>query len=204
MRIFTARYGNSRSIKASGALPVRTSIGAPRNVAFHYESVVELAPDQYMLGLPRDVYEPIYLRKLEALGVKDAYGLLWGTGNGRDVVLLCYENLLKEGYWCHRRMFADWWTSETGDPVIELEDRVVVQKKITRLGLDVSKFVNGKAERLVRNEALTKTDTGWTVKGDHAVYIVGLDGEHCSCPAQGVCAHQLAVKITVQGKSSLF
>ena len=34
---------------------------------------------------------------------------------GKDVVLLCYEDIRKPDDWCHRRTFADWWMKQTGE-----------------------------------------------------------------------------------------
>ena len=54
-----------------------------------------------------------YIRKLLA-----GYELL-----GRDVVLLCYEDVRKgESDWCHRTIFADWWQEKTGEVIPELPD----------------------------------------------------------------------------------
>ena len=54
-----------------------------------------------------------YIRKLIA-----GYELL-----GKDVVLLCYEDVRKgESDWCHRTIFADWWREKTGEVIPELPD----------------------------------------------------------------------------------
>jgi hypothetical protein len=39
-------------------------------------------------------------------------------------VCLCFEDLTKPGLWCHRQIFARWWTEETGEAVPELEPDV--------------------------------------------------------------------------------
>ncbi|NBJ88141.1 YopX family protein [Acutalibacter sp. 1XD8-36] len=42
---------------------------------------------------------------------------------GKDVVLLCYEDIRKgPDDWCHRRTFADWWLKNTGEALPELFD----------------------------------------------------------------------------------
>lgn len=40
--------------------------------------------------------------------------------NGKALVFLCFEDLTKDGEWCHRRMFAEWWQRKTGMKVEEL------------------------------------------------------------------------------------
>ena len=46
------------------------------------------------------------------------FARLYTTLDETTVVLLCFENLAKPGLWCHRTMFAEWWTGETGELVI--------------------------------------------------------------------------------------
>jgi hypothetical protein len=36
------------------------------------------------------------------------------------LALLCYEDLSEPGTFCHRRMFAEWWSERTGEKVEEL------------------------------------------------------------------------------------
>ena len=42
------------------------------------------------------------------------------TLSDQDAVLLCYEDVHKEGVWCHRQIFAAWWQEQTGKVVSEL------------------------------------------------------------------------------------
>jgi uncharacterized protein (DUF1330 family) len=76
-----------------------------------------------MLKMSYDEYKDRYLAILEGHGVGkireelEAIETEWRC----DLVLLCFESLKKPGEWCHRRMFADWWTEKTGDRVIELD-----------------------------------------------------------------------------------
>lgn len=206
MDIFTSRYRNSRAISASSAVPVRTSIGAP-STSYHYESVLELAPSRPWLKLPKDRYEVLYLARLEDLGVDRTHELLTEAGAGRPVVLLCYENLMVEGEWCHRQMFAAWWHKQTGHRVIELEDRAPRPRQPSQSlfgGFDIasiSKGVHAKAMRLVAEGKVHRTAEGWEVDGDsgvtHKVPAIGpamLPGP-CSCPASGICSHQVGAYV---------
>lgn len=206
MQIFTSRFANSRAIIDSGALPIRTSIGGLRwTPPYSYASILELAPDRAWLNLPQDRYEPLYLDRLERLGVGRVRALLdLVVSEEEAVVLLCFENLGKPGAWCHRRMFAEWWEGKTGDKVPELPDHYT--EKAPRGGATlfggnlstVSKSVHDKAMRLISEGRVTRTAEGWDVVGDSgSTYQVGIHGpavlpSGCSCPASLVCSHMVA------------
>jgi hypothetical protein len=57
---------------------------------------------------------------LDALDASDEYKRLQGK-YGKDVTLVCYE---KPSDFCHRRLAADWFTSELGIAVLELPNTV--------------------------------------------------------------------------------
>lgn len=124
--VWTARYQNKR-IPASGLVAVRITAGYPR-FRLRYElaaTVRELAPIWTMFGLADDEFTRRYRERLETVGVDRIRTILDGIRQsaGADPVLLCFEDLTKAP--CHRRMFADWWTEQTGEPVLELEEEVV-------------------------------------------------------------------------------
>ena len=41
---------------------------------------------------------------------------------GKDLVLLCYEDVRNPEDWCHRTMFAQWYCEHTGEIIEELKD----------------------------------------------------------------------------------
>ena len=41
---------------------------------------------------------------------------------GKELVLLCYEDVRVPGGWCHRTVFAEWWAEQTGELIEELYD----------------------------------------------------------------------------------
>ena len=41
---------------------------------------------------------------------------------GKELVLLCYEDVRVPGDWCHRTVFAEWWAEQTGELIEELYD----------------------------------------------------------------------------------
>ena len=69
-------------------------------------------------------FEVEYRKRLECIGVDYIRKLIAGYELlGKDVVLLCYEDVRKgESDWCHRTIFADWWREKTGEVIPELPD----------------------------------------------------------------------------------
>jgi hypothetical protein len=53
-------------------------------------------------------------------GVDQVLTLIEDVSRRRDAVLLCYEDVRKEGVWCHRQLFSQWWEEQTGQVVTEL------------------------------------------------------------------------------------
>jgi hypothetical protein len=77
-----------------------------------------------MLGIKSDErFEKVYVAQLERLGVERIADLLQAISDeegGKDLALLCYEDVHAREV-CHRRMFARWWTEQTGQEVPELQ-----------------------------------------------------------------------------------
>ena len=72
----------------------------------------------------REEFTAAYFEKLDRIGVKAAMERLEEisqTHGGRDLAVLCYEDLRKPGEWCHRKVFAEWWLRESGEVIEELE-----------------------------------------------------------------------------------
>jgi hypothetical protein len=125
MRLATSRYQNGEMINASGLAPTRTSRGYPR-FRLKYKiagSVPGLYPTREELSIQdNDEFERDYCSRLDDLGVDVIRGRLETVA--RDAakpgcVLLCYEDV-HAGEACHRRTFAKWWQSKTGQAVPEL------------------------------------------------------------------------------------
>lgn len=200
MRIYTARYQNHPAIIESGAAPVRTTLGNPR-MALKYPilgNVQMLAPDRAWFRASDAVFEMRYEQKLEGYGVDRIRQALWDIDSGRDVVLLCFENVTVDPLACHRRLFARWWETQTGEVVAELVDKAPTRKpranSITLLGKSVSEAVYRKATGLIQSDRLQYQGEGiWSVQGDSGRYRVTEDD--CSCPTDPrlVCSHRLAV-----------
>jgi len=123
MQIYTSRYAN-RSIEKYHLSVYGISLYHVRHkTAFKIEGYLkELAPTRDMFGLPYNIYRPKYLAILNKLGVDRIRELLLSVTDGKDVVLLCFEDLRKPDKWCHRRIFAEWWQEQTGEKVKELQE----------------------------------------------------------------------------------
>lgn len=107
---------------------MRISVGSPRwNVGYPISGAIsELMPKGIFGKFDNDkaAFEIEYRKRLECFGTQRIRSLLSEfEAQGKDVVLLCYEDIRKgEADWCHRTMFAKWWFEKTGEPIPELPD----------------------------------------------------------------------------------
>ena len=128
MAIYTARYANKR-LREDGFYPVGISIGAPRFPLGYElrEQCYALAPKGFMLKMEYEPYCKAYFQKLEDIGTDKIIGIVQrldrkAQEEGKDLVLLCFEDLRKPENWCHRTLFAEWWQRKTGEIITELEE----------------------------------------------------------------------------------
>jgi hypothetical protein len=111
-------------------VPVRFTVGYPFRLRLAYKPAGHaklITPTRDMLSLPEDAYTFRYLQILNSAGVNAIRGELAAiAGPGGRVVLLCFERLNEPAKkpgghnWCHRSLFAQWWTQQTGEDVPEL------------------------------------------------------------------------------------
>ncbi|OJF12763.1 hypothetical protein BG844_18905 [Couchioplanes caeruleus subsp. caeruleus] len=108
--------------------PVRTTVGYPR-FTLPYELAGHarlISPTWAMVSISNEAtYRGQYRQQLDAHGVDAVCGELHAIADQASdprLVLLCFDDLSKPDGWCHRRMFADWWTELTGDDVPELAE----------------------------------------------------------------------------------
>lgn len=124
MKLATSRYQSADLILDSRLAPVRITLGHPR-FRLGYELAGNcrlLAPTREIFGLEQEGFTRRYLKLLERRGVDQirvALDEIAGSTPAPGLVLLCFENVLA-GEFCHRRLFADWWVRNTGEPVPEL------------------------------------------------------------------------------------
>lgn len=124
--VFTSRYSNPE-LKSGKYTTVRISLGTPK-WPLGYSIDAEM-PDLMPFGLLNkyDTYDEFkgpYFDRLNQKGVQRILAQLQRfEQRGKDVVLLCYEDIRKgPDNWCHRRAFAEWWMQQTGEPIEELFD----------------------------------------------------------------------------------
>lgn len=85
-----------------------------------------LFPDRHTIKLPEAEGAPLYLQKLESIGVEAIRADMQelrsrlGIDENQRLVLLCFEQLAKNpGLYCHRTLFAAWWAERAGEDVPE-------------------------------------------------------------------------------------
>ncbi len=128
MAIWTSRYSNKELI-SDKYYPVGISIGQPKfRLGYELrEQCYSLAPKGYMLNMSPDRFKPAYYEKLEGIGAEKIVGIVnrldeRAQSEGKELVLLCFEDVRVPGEWCHRTVFAEWWAENTGELIEELPD----------------------------------------------------------------------------------
>ncbi len=122
MRLFTSRYQHPGLADRLDLVKVRTTVGAPRwRLAYPLERSAALTP-YGAFGEPD--WRERYVGRLEKIGLEEIRRELDAISrrhDGRDLVLLCFEDVHRDGEEaCHRRAFAAWWQQRTGEVVDEL------------------------------------------------------------------------------------
>ncbi|MEV4704531.1 hypothetical protein [Actinoplanes sp. NPDC049316] len=125
VHLFTCRYQRFRPDMGT---PVRTTAGYPR-FTLGYELAGHarlISPTWAMVSINDEAtYRGLYRQMLDARGVdavRDELQAIADQVPDPRLVLLCFDDLSKPDGWCHRRMFADWWTEHTGTEVPELAE----------------------------------------------------------------------------------
>ena len=106
---------------------VRISLGTPKwPIGYNLDAEMkDLMPFGLLGKFERyEDFERAYFERLDQKGVQRIFSQLQRFERlGKDVVLLCYEDIRKgPDDWCHRRTFADWWLKNTGEALPELFD----------------------------------------------------------------------------------
>ena len=124
--IYTSRYSNPE-LKSGRYTTVRISIGTPRwPLGYTLDAAIkELMPFGIFGIEDKTLFKEKYFQRLNKPGMFEKIDLQLHdlSARGKDVVLLCYEDIRKgPSNWCHRNMFAEWWLHQTGEPIKELKD----------------------------------------------------------------------------------
>jgi hypothetical protein len=129
MEIWTSRFQNKALAGHPELVKVGITVGQPRwPLGYAYERLSLLAPYGLLRETDRERFTRAYCARLDAAGVETVLAALQAISaehDGRDLVLLCYEDLDKvypdgSQEWCHRQVFAEWWRARTGGIILEL------------------------------------------------------------------------------------
>lgn len=128
MAIWTSRYSN-KELSTGRYYAVGISIGRPK-FRLEYElgeQCYSLAPKGYMLNMDVESFRKAYYGKLEAIGTERIISMVnkfeeKARSEGKELALLCFEDVRVEGQWCHRTVFAQWWAEKKGETIKELPD----------------------------------------------------------------------------------
>ena len=123
-RIWTSRWQNKTLALRDDLVKVSTSVRRPRfRIGYAFEVMEALAPHG-LRHLDGREFDRAYVARLDEFGVDELRRQFLGISrahDGRDLVLLCYEDVWALGdAACHRRAFASWWQAQTGEVVDEL------------------------------------------------------------------------------------
>ena len=123
-KIYTSYFGNLRKLHEAGIVPISIARWNPR--WYNGFTMQELAPTKYMLSdaCSEEGYITMYKQILSGMYSGTILKSIESIGKGKDVALLCYE---KPGDFCHRHMFAEWFTKTTGIQIEEFAAPVVKQ-----------------------------------------------------------------------------
>lgn len=149
MAIWTSRYSN-KELPNGNYYPVGISIGHPRfRLGYELrEQCFSLAPKGYMLNMDIENFKEAYYGKLEGIGTERIISMVnkldeRARSEGKELVLLCFEDVRVEGEWCHRTVLAQWWAEKVGEIIEELPDPTPPKGKAKR---DNMKPVNDPAK----------------------------------------------------------
>ena len=126
MKLYVSRYGNP-TLRSGKYTAVRISLGIPKwNIGYKLNGELK---DLMPFGLLNkfEEYEPFrdeYFKRLDRIGVERINLELEAfLSYGKDVVLLCYEDVRKgPSDWCHRTASSEWMKERTGLVIPELKD----------------------------------------------------------------------------------
>lgn len=133
MAIFTSRFSNPE-LKNGNYKTIRISIGTPKwNTGYRLDGELSDLMPFNLKGMEYEVFQKEYKARLEKIGVEKIKSQLKHLQtDGKDIVLLCYEDIRKPDDWCHRTIFASWWLEKTGETILELSDSSSPPKQRTQ------------------------------------------------------------------------
>ena len=122
--VYTSRYSN-KGLSNEKYVLLGISLGRPK---FHTNykldgEIQELKPYKSFRVNDYEKAKAIYFKQLDKYGaMKIRQAIASHQQEGKDIVLLCFEDITKPGSWCHRKQFAEWWEEKSGQLLEELPD----------------------------------------------------------------------------------
>lgn len=120
--ISTSSY---RAYRPDMGAAVRTSLKVPAWFDHQIVGYVqEAAPRWSYFRAEADEFDRQYLAQLDRFGVDHfqlAFNRFREISGVTSLVLLCWETGITGPADCHRRLFAEWWTVNTGEMIPELD-----------------------------------------------------------------------------------
>ena len=124
-KVYTSRYSN-KELQSGNYTAVGITLGRPKfNLGQQLAgNLYDIAPKGlFGKGYGREEYKEKYFEKMDKIGVERIRRQLdYYRSMGKDVVLLCFEDVRDESQFCHRNVFAEWWEKNTGERIEELPD----------------------------------------------------------------------------------
>lgn len=118
MNIYTSYFAKQKKMELEDAAYVSIAVGNPKYaVPYTIVNARILKPYGVSFKLSFEEFKRQYIQRLEKYGVDEIRKEIIDTAGGhRNVILMCHE---KDENTCHRRMFAEWWESKTGERIEE-------------------------------------------------------------------------------------
>lgn len=176
MAIWTSRYSNKELVENKNKYYcVGISLGTPKfPLGYNIEQqCYSLAPKGYMLRMELEKFTEEYYRKLEGIGSDRIIDMVIrfekrAADEGKELVLLCYEDVRIPEDWCHRTVFAQWYCEKTGEIIRELPDSNPPKVKRTPTQKQVKKEEN----KRTADQKEVKTET----EGYEQMSLFGMAG----------------------------
>jgi hypothetical protein len=125
MRIWTSRYSNPALVEAE-AVKVGVTVGTPRwKLPYQVAWLREVAPYGLLAIEDGDEFRTGYRHRLHrqtVAKIRAEFERISAEHDGQDLILLCFEDVRREGESCHRTLFGEWWQEQTGEQVEEWPD----------------------------------------------------------------------------------
>ena len=135
-RIWTSRFSN-KELNSGAYYCVGITLGKPKFKLGYEENehCYMLAPRKNMWGKSPEEFEKLYTDMLDKYGERKVMNCIMsivGHAEGKDVVLLCYEDVRDPDQNCHRTVLADWLNAHGFGDIEELPDPSPVKYKQKR------------------------------------------------------------------------